>query len=215
MNSETMLKFVIAKELSSSLSFNKALQVLLKNKNWKKIIQDVLTKKTDEKDAKLTDALLIAAVMALTTFFRVSTAEDLIDKIEMHVEDQKDTLVNKLETIIPYPVSKTELTMLKKTNPFTDKPLVNIEFFEKSLKQKVRDVLKKVVAAPDVKENLVLQAMPKEDFANLLFEGFKQKLEKTEYKDAVDTLDSYLQKNKKNTDFVYSIVKDEIKAFVR
>jgi len=195
-------------EFQSKFTLQKALSILLNHKDWKSIVQQALS---DKKDAKLTDTLLIAAVMFLSTFFQISSADELINKIEQTSTTQQvsdSVLVNKIENLLPYPVNDAELFALQRQVPFTKNVLINEKEFKKTLEDKVKKSIKKIL--PEIQRDNVLKNLDHEKLVDITLKSFQKKLEKPQYKDALAILNGYLTKIDKDMPYVYEIVKNTL-----
>jgi len=208
MKTENILREVIAKEIYSKINLKQAFEILLKNKNWKNIVKDYFSSK---KDAGIKSILISAAIALLIQTFNASSAEELISKIETKIEQQipEDSLVNKIEKLMPFPVSSTELSMLNRNNVFTGKPFFSLVFFKKTLTSKVKKTMESEIL-PNIKNDKDLKNIDKEKIADLVLKAFKKKLQKTEHNIALKDLQSYLKKQNQNLNIVDETVKQAI-----
>jgi hypothetical protein len=206
MNSENIIKEAVL-EFEAKFTLQKALSVLLKHKNWKDIVRQALS---DKKESKLTDTLLIAAVMFLSSLFHVSSADELINKIEQTSISQQVSDVaikNKVDKLI-VPVSKAELLVLNRDNPFTGKPFIGLPKFEKTLETKVKETINKINKDP------VLQNIDHEKLVDIILESFKKSFNDPSNKDALTIVNNYLEKQNKDQTLVHQIVEDAVKALI-
>jgi hypothetical protein len=211
--SEKLISEIMAKE--AKLDVGQAIRLLLKNKNWKDIVRNVMKKKqsSTEKDAGIMTNLLYSAVILLSTAMGASSAEDLISKIETKANQEQlqqkvpeSKLVGKIENLLPFPVSKAELLALKTTNPLVGKPIIDTSLFARQLTKKVQKTMKDIDTV--LQKDVNLQGLSSDQIRNLVLKGFKQKLERPQYADAVNVLKKWLGKEKKDMNFVYDIVSD-------
>jgi hypothetical protein len=210
MKTERLLREIIVKETGSKFNLSQALKILLKNKNWQNIVKKVLS---DKKDAGIKDALLISAVLALSAIFQTTSAEELISKIETQITQQipEDTLVNKIDSILPYPVTATDLFMLTKKNPLTGKLLFSLNFFKKTLKEKVEKAMEKDVI-PGIKKDKVLNNIDSTKIIDLVLKAFKKKLADPKHSEALKDLKSYLKQQNQDMKIVDDVVEQTIKS---
>ena len=199
---------IVFEVMSANLSLNQALKIVLKNKNWKQIIRDVLSK---NKTSGIRDSLLVAAILALSNILGTVSADELITKIENVVERKvpDDVLVNKLETILPYPVSKFELSALNKRLPISNNPLVSLKSFNDVLRKKIEDSMEKIII-PNIQKDDSLKYLEKDTLSDLLTKAFKKKLEKPENSEAFKILKKYLEDQNQNENYTYKIVEKAV-----
>jgi hypothetical protein len=192
---------------------NQALKILLKNKNWKELVRSVLS---DKKDAGIKNSLIVIAILALSTLFNTSSAEELISKIETKIEQQvpEDSLVDKIEKIMPYPVTSTELSMLKSNNVLTGKPLFSLDFFKKTLKSKVKNTMENKIL-PNIKKDENLKNIDSDKIVDLVLKAFKKKLQKPEHSKALKNLQDYLKKQNQDLKLVDEVVKQTIEQTLK
>lgn len=205
MNTE---KIIFEVTSASNLSLSQALKIVLKNKNWKQIVRDVLSK---NKTSNIKDSLLIAAILALTNILGTVSADELITKIENVIEHNEpdSVLVNKLELILPYPVSKFELATLNKRLPISNNPLVSLKSFNDVLRKKIEESMEKIII-PNIKNDDSLKHLEKDTLSDLLTKAFKKKLEKPENSEAFKILKKYLKDQNQNENYTYKIVEKAV-----
>jgi hypothetical protein len=209
--SEKLITEILEKE--AKLDVGQALKLLLKNKNWKDIVRNVFKKKqsSSEKEAGLVSNILYSAVILLSTAMGASSAEDLISKIESKsktVQQQKvpeSQIVDKIEKLLPFPVSKGDLIALRQNNPLTGKPLIDARVFSSTLTKKVEKTIKNVID-PAVEKDPELQSLSYAQIKEIILKSFKQKLERPQFADAMSVLKNWLGKEKRDMNFVYDIV---------
>jgi len=210
MKTENIIFEVVAAQ--NKLNLNEALKILLKNKNWKDVVKKVLS---DNKDAGFRDVLLTTAVLALSSLFHTTSAEELISKIETQAQHQvsDDSLKSKIQSMIPYPINKFELEMLKKDNPLTGQSLIDIRALKRTLGKKVTDAMKNEII-PKIKNDATFYNISSDKLSDLILQAFKYKLDDKKYTQDVKFLKEYLTKNGEDMKVVYETVASAIKGSV-
>jgi len=196
---------------SQKMPPQRALQTILNTPNWQEEIKKWYRKNPDELQSKeaISKAIPLAlAIFSLAQQTQAATPQELISEIkdkakQTQIIDITSSDIQKMKKTIPFPVSDKELRALK--SPFIP---ITMGFFERALKNKIEEGLRKKVF-PAIEKDSRFSQMSPQTLSKLIYEGFAAKIHDPKYKDAKDTLVEYL-KGKSSLDKVKDIARKKI-----
>ena len=167
-----------------------ALKLLMQHPNWEEQIRKYY--KSQKEAGSLSKAIPLAlAIFTLAQQTGATSAEELISDVkekaeQVQVQDIIPSDIQKMKTYIPFPVSEFELRSLK--NPLIPVPF---KLFEKSLRGKIEESLKKEVF-PAIKKDLRFSQMSPKTISDLILKSFMAKIEEPKHSKAKEILIKYL-----------------------
>lgn len=194
-------------EESISSAIKEKILSLLSHSNWKDIVREAFKRRGVVGEAKANPLYML--VWAIAMAFNIASADEFINKIDnikssfTQSEVKKDSaLVDKIEQLIPYPVTDEEMSNLQYKN--IPKMLFNF-----ALSSKIKKALKDEIL-PEVQKDPEFKKMSADELSRVVFDAFKKKLERKEYKDSADVMKQYLQAHDSSMSDFYNVVQTAI-----